>query len=443
MQRIDIMRQPIQLNKQRFVLASAGLIAVLLLFRDLGGIGVPKIMFIAITSIICVFADKSDVYCLMAFLAPIAHGISYTYISAIALVILLLKQKMKVKLSGFLLIGIILLIELLSALRGLFSYVDYLRFVGVFLIAFLRMIDIEDEYDNISIVKMYLFGYIIAMADIFGQMLKRFSLIDILRLNARLGSTRELLNNNTEGMLLSFNPNTLGFLCTLTVLFCLLLHKKEKKVWHLILIVATTLIGITTQSRTFIVVYLFAILLYVCLSMRSLKSALKSIAVYSVSCGIIVILVNFLIPAYVRGITDRFATSDISNGRIDIMQYYFREMFRSVDRFILGVGLQNYREKYDYFANAHNATQEILITWGIIGLIAVILLFFIILCNSKKINPQVLSVQYVPFIAFLIDAQSGQGFSNNSAFLYLMVIYSAILIPLKKEPTKNDEFQPR
>lgn len=440
MQKAETIHQPLQLNRKRIVNISAGLIAILLLFRDLGGISIPKMVFIAIATILCLSVDKSGVHCLMAFLAPIAHGISYTYISAIALVILLIKQKMKVKLSGFMLMCIITLIELFSALRGLFSLVDFLRFIGVFFIAFLRMIDVGDEYDNVGIVKMYIFGYIVAMIGIFGQMLKRYSLIDILSLNARLGDTRQMLNNNTEGMLLSFNPNTLGFLCTLIVLFCLLLHRKEKRLWHLTLIVVASLIGITTQSRSFVIVYILAILLYVCLSINSFKSTIKAIAWFIIGGGATVMSTYLLLPKYINGIIDRFAIGDISNGRIDIMLYYFREMFQSIDRFIFGVGLQNYRDKYNYFESAHNATQEILITWGIIGLITVILLFIVVLRHAKKVNPQVHPIQYIPLIAFLIDAQSGQGFSNTSEMLHLMVIYSTILIPLSKEPSKNDTF---
>lgn len=433
MQEIHIVQQLLQMNKQRRVLVFAGILSTLLLLRDLGDIGVTKTVFIVIAAIFCLFSDKASIYCLMAFLVPIAHGISYTYIAAIAMVILLLKHRMRVKISGVLIMGVILLIELISALRGYFSFVNYLRFVGIFLIAFLMMIDIDEEYDNVGIVKMFVAGYIVAMVDIFGQMLKRYSWSAILSLKARIGDTRQLLNIDSEGILLSFNPNELGFLCTLTVVLCLMLYKKEKKLWYPILIVIASLIGVTTQSRTFVIVYVFSILMYMCLSMHSLKSAFKVIFNFTIGAVAIIALANRLIPEYIRGILNRFAVSDISNGRVNIMQYYFYEMFQSIDRFIFGVGLQNYKDKYNYFISAHNATQEILISWGIIGLIAVIFLLIVILINAKKINPNALPIQYIPLVIFLIDIQSGQGFSDASGMLCLMVTYSAILIPLKGE----------
>jgi len=374
----------------------------------------------------------------MAFLTPLAQGISYTYIAAIVLVVLLLKQNMKLRTSGLLPMSVILLIELLSAFRGSFSFVDYLRFAGVFFIAFLRMIDTGNEYDNAGIIKMYLAGYIVAMVDIFGQMLKRYSWISILSLGVRMGDTRQLLDIREEGMLLTFNPNELGTICTLAVLFSLLLYKKEKRPWYPLLILIASLIGITTQSRSFVIVYVLAILLYVCFSMHTLKSALKTIVGFTVGGGVIIALANRLLPGYISGIFDRFAVSDVSNGRIDIMQYYFNEMFKHIDRFIFGVGLQNYKVKYNYFASSHNATQEILITWGILGLITVIFLLTVILIHAKKMNPQALPIQYIPLFSFLIDIQSGQGFSNTSGMLCLMVAYSAILIPLKSESGAAD-----
>jgi len=47
MKKIVIEQQPIQIKKQRVVLVLAGLLAVLILFRDLGGLSVPKVIFIA------------------------------------------------------------------------------------------------------------------------------------------------------------------------------------------------------------------------------------------------------------------------------------------------------------------------------------------------------------------------------------------------------------
>ncbi len=123
------------------------------------------------------------------------------------------------------------------------------------------------------------------------------------------------------------------------------------------------------------------------------------------------------------------------------MQYYFSKWLQHIDRIILGVGLQNYQEKYGYSMSAHNAAQEVLITWGIPGLIMVIMLFLIVVRNARRLNPQALLIQYIPFFIFLVDLQTGQGFSNTSNILFFSVAYSAILMQLRGKLETYDTFQ--
>lgn len=437
MQKIKKENIPIQQNMKRITLILIGLFSVLLLLRDLGGTGVPRIMFIAISIAVCIIGKKSDIFCLMAFLAPVAEGTPYKYIAVIALVILLLKQKMRVHVKGLFLMISILLIELLSAFRGSFSFADYFRFTGVFFITFLRMIDTDDQYDNLGMVKMYLFGYIVAMVDIFGQMQRQYSWADFLKMKVRFGNTRQLLGSDTEGMLLSYNPNTLGTICILAAMFCLLLYHKEKRPRYPVLFVLASLIGITTQSRTFLIVYILAIVLYICLSCRSFSTAIKSLFGFAIGGTFIYILANRLLSNYIQSFSERLATDDISGGRIEIMQYYFSKMFQHIDRLIIGVGLQNYQAKYGYNMSAHNATQEVLITWGIIGLIIVIVLFVIIIQNAKRLCPKALLIQYIPIFALLVATQAGQGFSKMPNMFYFMVTYSAIMLQLEKQDSTS------
>lgn len=149
----------------------------------------------------------------------------------------------------------------------------------------------------------------------------------------------------------------------------------------------------------------------------------------------------WLLPEYVTNLLLRFQDADISNGRVDIAAYYFREMFQHVDRLIFGVGLQNYAEKYGYYMSAHNATQEVMITWGLIGLLLVILLFLGIFWNGHVHNPKAKLVQYLPLVMYLVVIQSGQGFLDTSGMLRIMVAYSAILLPMYQKTDHSHDLR--
>lgn len=407
------------------------LIAVLILFRDVGDFDINRFVFISLTTLACLISDKPQIYCLLAFLTPLATGISLTYITAIALVIILIRQpKLYIQPLGIICMALILFIELLSAFRGFFSLVDYLRFASIFLFSFLCTCDLRNEYDNEGIIHCYIFGFWIAMASVLGQMLNIYSIEQILSLGVRFGNTREILDISTEGMIVSYNPNGLGFLCLLAGLFSLLLYQKNNKKWYLLSFSGATLLGFMTQSRAFLLAYALGMLLYTLLSCRSLRSILSILFVFCVGASSLIVGVLWLIPEYVDSMLLRLNDADISNGRADIFTYYFNEMFEQTDRLIFGVGLQNYPLKYGFLMSAHNATQEVVIAWGIIGLLLVAALFIGVFYNGRMHNSKARRVQYLPLVIYLVAIQSGQGFSDTSGMLRIMVAYSAILLPL-------------
>ena len=428
--------------KRKPCLLLIGFIAALILLRDIGGMAVSRYVFISVAALICLLSDKSRIYCLLAFLTPLAPGISCTYITAIALVILLCKQKrLKVQTLGFCSMVILLLMELFSAFRGLFSIVEYLRFTGIFLFSFLRMVDINEDYDNIAMLHGYLFGFWMAMTSVLGQMLKEYSLSEFLLLGVRFGDTRQQLGIVSESMQVSYNPNELGFLCLLSALFCLLLYRKSKKKWYLLSFCGASLLGIMTQSRVFILVYAMGIILYALFCCNSVKAVFRSIVALAIGSAVIIHMAVWLIPEYLVSFLRRFQVADITNSRLGIMEYYFHEMSQHIDRLLIGVGLQRYQEKYGYLMSAHNATQEVMITWGLISLLAVVILFVGIFFNAHVHNPKARLVQYVPLIIYLVAIQSGQGFSDTASMLRIMVAYSAILLNLRGEDNSFDSLK--
>ncbi len=426
---------------QRLAIISAMVIfAVLVLLRDIVNIGVSKIIFIVIASMLFLLIDKKGIYNFIAFLTPLSTGLPLKYIVAIALIVVILKQRFfRLDLGAIICMVLILLIELLSFYRGNFNIIEYLRFIGIFVFAFLCMSDLKQDYDYEGIVKFFTIGFWVAVISIFGQMLNEYSLEQLLTLNIRFGNTKGALGLIGEGMRVSYNPNGLGSLCLITIFTGLILNRNNKKLLYILSIIFAILVGIMTQSRAFILVFVIGIMLYTLFACENFLQGFKIVAIFSISALIVVFIIKQVIPSYFEALIGRFDVDDVTNGRMDIIEYYFDEMFKYVDRVIFGVGLQNYNEKYNYEFSAHNATQEIMITWGVIGLLLVVLLLVFILRNALNHNHRVKAVQYAPFIVFLLALQAGQGFSNYDNMLRLMIVYSIIAVSIKEKKSKKSK----
>ncbi len=414
-------------------------ISLLILLRDVGGMSVPRVVFIGLATVCCLLVDKGGIYCMLAFLAPLSTGISATYIAAIALVILLLKQRrMYLHFAGLMSMLGVLVLELLSALRGRFDLVEYLRFVGMFAVTFLYMLDGSDEYNHEGMVRAFILGYCVAMASIMGQMMSQYSLEAIFTMGVRLGDTRDLVGNGTEGMLVSYNPNGLGTLCLLTGLMCLAMYRKKSKLRYMAIFAVTVLLGVMTQSRTFVLTFAAGMVGWLFLGGSGWRTAAKRLLICVAGLVGLLMVAVLVVPEYLAGIVLRFQVSDLGNGRGEIMAHYFEEILRSADRIIFGVGMQNYAEKLDYEMSAHNAIQEILVMWGVLGLIAVLILFIGVFRNSRTRSPRSKWLQYLPALMYLVCLQAGQGFSVESNMLRLMAAVSVLGLRLEPDEEKKE-----
>ena len=144
-------------------------------------------------------------------------------------------------------------------------------------------------------------------------------------------------------------------------------------------------------------------------------------------------IVQKLIPLYLSSLSQRFQEADVYGGRTEIFEYYMSRMWEHFDRLLFGVGLQNYSDKYGYYMSAHNGIQEVVIAWGIIGLIVVTIMMINMLIFAHFQNRNAFMYRFIPVISVLFFVQAGQWFSDTSGLFRLMIAFSAILIPVRSE----------
>lgn len=407
------------------------LIATLVLVRDVLNIEINKYILIGVASLCILLVNKYDVYALIAFITPFSVGISYTYISLIALFALVIKEKgrLRLQLFGLICMALILVLEFFSIIRGNFEISNFFRFAAVFVLSFYRMLDCNRKYDNKKIVICFVLGYWVTVIALLGQSLNYYSFTDLLRsggLLNRFGNTRQLLDIE-EGMRISYNPNGLGNISMCAMLLSLILYKIDDKNVYIISAISAALVGIMTQSRTFVVVAIVGSALFILFNKENRRTRGRKIVVVTVGAVALYFLITRVVYDFLLGLMIRWKMEDFSNGRVGITTDYFEKMFQSIDRFIIGVGLQNYPKKYNMSMACHNATQEVLVAWGCIGLVIVLLLLYSILIQlpmkNRSFGEKI--VFLLPFFMSLMYMQAGQGFSDYASMLRLTVMFSA------------------
>lgn len=434
---LDRIYQDSKINKEKIFFGILIVFSFLFIIRDVFQLNIPRSVFIFFAVIICLFFNNNHVYCFLAFIIPGANGISYTFISLIVLLSLIIKG-INFN-STILIIGLILsVIEILSFIYGPFNLFELVRFMGVFFVAFLYMGETKNNFGHAKILNYFYFGFIVAMINLFGQYIMHYSFSELFSLSIRFGNTKELFGYGKDAILLSYNPNGLGTLCLLTIFTSLLMVKVQSRKIYYLVTFFSVLVGIMTQSRTFLLTFVFAIAIYILAEIKSLKSLIKIVTFGGVLGGICILLFATVLSSYAESLLERFQTSDLFNGRIEIMQYYLLESLKYPLRFLFGVGMQDYQGKYLYEMSCHNAIQEIMITWGITGLFIIVYLFYYIIKNARMQNSKILLTQYLPFFIIIFVAQMGQGFTDYPAMLWLMIGYTAMLLKNDKEGKKID-----
>ena len=411
----------------------------MLIGRDIGGIAVNKYIFIILASIIMFVGSEEDIYCFISFATPLFSGIPLKNITICALFLLIIKRKFEIKLDKKCLIfGImILILELASIHKGFFSMIEYVRFVAVFMFTLIFLTEKQTNLNYKRIIYYFLFGTTVMILILCLQMLKYYSLEEFLAMGQRFGNINQILQLDNS-MRVSLNPNDLGIFCNLAICFLLLLKKDVSFVIWVSGLALFFIIGIMTQSRTFILTFLCIAVMYVMFINKGVKRKIYTICLGVIIGGVFLFLMREIIFKYVQNLIGRFTqVDDISNGRTSITLFYIKSMFQSAYDLLFGVGMQNINFKYNAFFTPHNVILETVIGWGSIGLICIYCLFYRICLNNKKTNHKIGIKYYIPIICFFIMLQTGQGFSLCFHILSLIPVCAGIWLACNQNEIAN------
>lgn len=401
-----------------------------LVLRDIVGVSLNRFVFIGISTLLFIFCDENGIVEFIAFIIPISLGISYSFISFIAVLFLILKRRGKFRFSLSVLFPIgIAYIELLNMFYPNSSMVDYFRIINIFILFTLMFLDNHKSYNYKKMLKLYLMGFFTLSIFTLFFICKSTSIKEFFKSGITLG---EDIVNSIEGNKVFAGNNSMGLYAVISISVSMLLFyaKAANKYILIFMICLGFIMGFISTSRGFIFSTLLCFVLFGIFSIRNIKSFLRTFLITLFLLSIAFLLINSVLSNFYDTFIAKMTMEDFSNGRYAIFEYYNKILFSDIKIFLIGVGIQNYQMKCATDVSIHNAIQEVLIAWGIFGLICVAG-FFISLYKSAVMNipkGKKSLVYLVPALVYLFYVQFNQLFSVTSFSMVIVIAYCSIAL---------------
>lgn len=407
------------------------LLVGLLVVRYSLGIDIPRIILTSIIIVTAFMGNRNEILAILLCCISLHEAIDF-YIAIFAcIVILFIKNHSCVKIkiviaSGFLMI----LWELLHCFVHDISFTSLvITLVPIVVLIMMMSFDVS-EIDYPFIVRAVA---IMSSAICAVVLLNTIAQADFNFLNAVLRLQR--LGVISEDAILtggSINPNSLGVINVMAVTGLLQLRflNCQKKADYILIIILITF-GVLTSSRTFLVCLL---IMFVLLIMGQIGGIRKKIHFFM---GLLVItlavwlLMIWLFPSVLEYYIGRFQVEDITTGRDILMMQYHNYIVSHLWTLLFGMGVSNLSDKavgiYNIANNVpHNSIQEIILAWGIPGLLMIVLLISIMIMESRRYSKKQILLNFIPLIVILTKSMAGQLLTSGYSMLALAFAYLSL-----------------
>jgi hypothetical protein len=400
------------------------LFVILVFIRDLNIIGIPPFFFTFFCGVVFVILKPSYIIGFFMFIVPFKGGLGFNQIVLLFILIYLFKNYKSIQLSvGVIFPYLIAMLELFHFFHPNSDFLLFMRWVVFIIAVTIIVLDRNLQIDVVVILKSFCIGALFAGVIVLIATINQYGISNILNQALRLGE----LNTQDAKYHTYFDANELGMYLdvAIAIILTLFINNKINGLWTYILVICMVIIGFTTLSKAFVFTLFLTVILYFLLTFKKLILNIRSHAVFIVA----LVISGYIIVPYIKPLINnfkaRFEMSDQSNGRIDIMVNYYNTWSQSIKSILIGDGLRNYSEGAWMGASSHNATQEVLLSWGIIGLVLVIFWFIIMYRNQKYIggNKKFEGILLLPLITLLFYVQSLQFFKLNAYILLLIVVF--------------------
>lgn len=418
-----------QIKLSPFVPCLGGFI-ILLFLRDYVEMSIPSILFLCLTLLIAALAEKTEIIAFCFSCIPMLNAFQSKYALLICMVLYAIRFAKKSTIHLHILpIGFLVVWELLHGFVGDFSIVEILRlFTELFFCCFIMCLSVED-FDFKKIIRsMSVIAICVCVIILLSHLKLNNYQVDVLFSGAfRLG-----YGVDETKMSVGFNPNYLAYICLCCIEgLAFIIYKKQHNYLDIILITLLGVCGLLTMSKKFILCALAFLVLF----LLSKKRMVRSLMFIAIVLVLVVIVFKNVFPAAYDTLIMRFEEDDLSTGRNDIFSFFNEQLYTDLNLLLFGVGLQGYETtlltRYDS-SIPHNGFQELLVMWGIPGLIIFVAFLILVILRANKINPRIKFINYVPFLVMLLNVQVSQMVSSSVVNMLLSVVYVCLITDMNE-----------
>lgn len=431
-------RGKLTINVRNFFIGLSYVMAILLLiFRNNLQIDISMQMVTVVAIFNFIICRKGEEIEFLIFLLPFSTSLPINAIIIANWIILILKDIKHISVNKSIISSILIVVlEIISIINPKSSLSTIVDFVMPFLYTSFILLCYKKDVNYVRVLKIFIISVIFTDLIYIVATFQKYDISLFTTFKYRLGT---LYYENVQ-YLLNINANDLGLynVFAISILLLLINKKKTNYVFFAFGMLILTITGVLTVSRAFLITYVLLLIVYLIIKQMKITTVLA----ICLSMFIVILICMATIPNLFNMICnnfeERFSEEDSLGEREDIFAEYFKKMGESAHDTLIGVGISNYAEKYDMPLKAHNAIQEVIIAWGIIGL------FFIIMTHieffkamKQKVERKIELIMIVPLFTLLFIIQSLQFYSQGDRILLLIVAYWSIAVVDKQKTNDN------
>lgn len=405
------------------------LLLVLIALRYALQIDVPPAIFLVIIVCMALFGDLNELVCICICCIALHESIDLFYALTFCILIFAVKFRKEIRISAVVIPILAMVIwELLHCFRPDFSLITYISScIPLLMLALFMCIDVgKFDYAYIARAFAVTLAAICLMLLLKLLYLSDFNILKTFAGLQRLGNDAAEVSLDGKG---TIQTNTLGILCVLATTCLMQLRMSGRGSWQdMVLAILLMVFGALTASRTYLVCLALMFLLLLFGQQGSIKKKMKFLGVMILVAAAALLLVYLIFPDLLEYYISRFQDSDITTGRDVLMVRYGEFILENPRVLFFGIGLNCYNHDLMVVHKVaagvpHNGIQELIIAWGLPGLILFLGLFIVMVRRAKDFCPKQKLLNYVPLIILFVKSQAGQMLNSPYTMLAFSLAY--------------------
>ena len=394
-------------------------------------VNIPRAVFLGILTVMAVWGTQTEILALFLTLIPLHESVDFYYALLICLGIYVWKYYRKIRIhpAVLLVLGLILW-ELLHCFSPELSFLEILIPILPLLVLAVVLASDLSETDYGFLIRAFASSTASIGITMLGQVLYwcDFNLVRTAAQLRRLGVVLESSGGRSAITGGTIQTNSLGIICVLAITGLLQLRSvRQNRTSDTVLILLLLTLGALTSSRTFLLCLAMAVFLFVLGQEGGFSRKLRFFGCLAVLGALVLVLMQLFFPELLEYYVGRFSERDITTGRDVLMQRYHRFIIRNPKVLYFGIGLQSYGHKltegYRVASNVpHNSIQEVLIAWGLPGLLLCAALVLAMMGKAGKGK----LLNYIPLVILLFKSMAGQLLTSGYSLLALTYCYLSL-----------------